>query len=68
MLQGLPLSKELGSLRKILNILLIYFGHLLRLHLGLLLCLLGYYDRALGLRSCMMQVRKCLCEKVHWMK
>jgi hypothetical protein len=37
------------ALRKILNVLLVCFGHLLRLHLGLLLWLLGYYDRALGL-------------------
>jgi hypothetical protein len=39
----------IGALRKFLNILLVCFGHLLRLHLELLLGLLGYDDRALGL-------------------
>jgi hypothetical protein len=37
------------ALQKFFNVLLVCFGHLLRLHLGLLLWLLGYYDRALGL-------------------
>ena len=64
MLRGLPLSKELGRVigarRKFLNVLLVYFGHFLRLHLEMLL---GYDDWALGLRSCMMQVRKCLCKR-----
>jgi hypothetical protein len=39
----------IGALRKFLNILLIYFEHLLRLHLELLLELLGYDDWTLGL-------------------
>ena len=52
----------IGALRKFLNVLLVCFGHFLRLHLELLLGLLGYDDRALGLRSCMMHVRKCLCK------
>jgi hypothetical protein len=50
----------IGALRKFLNVLLVCFGHLLRLHLELLLGLLGYDDWAFGLRSCMMQVFKCL--------
>jgi hypothetical protein len=45
----------IGALWKFLNILLVYFGHFLRLHLELLLGLLGYDDWALGLRSCMMR-------------
>ena len=49
----------IGALQKFLNVLLVCFGHFLRLHLGLL----GYDDWALGLRSCMMQVRKCLCKR-----
>jgi hypothetical protein len=44
----------IGALWKFLNVLLVYFGDLLRLHLELLLWLLGYDDWALGLRSCMM--------------
>ena len=49
MLRGLPLSKVLGALRKFLNVLLVCFGHFLRLYLELLLGLLGYDNRALGL-------------------
>jgi hypothetical protein len=45
----------IGALRKFLNVLLVGFGHFLRLHLELLLGLLGYDDWVLGLRSCMMQ-------------
>jgi hypothetical protein len=56
------------ALRKFLNVLLIGFGHLLRLHLELLLGLLRYDNWILGLRSCMMQVRKWLFKKVHRMK
>jgi hypothetical protein len=44
----------IGALWKF-NILLVCFGHLLKLHLELLLGFLGYDDRALGLRSCMMR-------------
>jgi hypothetical protein len=39
----------IGALRKLLNVLLVGFGHLLRLHLELLLGLLGYDDWILGL-------------------
>jgi hypothetical protein len=39
----------IGTLRKFLNVFLVCFGHLLRLHLDLLLGLLGYDDRALCL-------------------
>jgi hypothetical protein len=53
----------IGALRKLLNVLLVSFGHFLRLHLELLLGLLGYDDWILCLRSCMMQVRKCLCKR-----
>ena len=42
----------IGALWKFLNVLLVGFGHFLRLHLELLL---GYDDWVLGLRSCMMQ-------------
>jgi hypothetical protein len=52
----------IGTLRKLLNVLLVSFGHLLRLHLKLLLKLLGYDDWILDLRSYMMQVCKCLCK------
>ena len=45
----------IGALRKFLNVLLVGFGHFLRLHLELLLGLLGYDDWVLGLRSYMMQ-------------
>ena len=45
----------IGALRKFLNVLLVGFWHFLRLHLALLLGLLGYDDWVLGLRSCMMQ-------------
>ena len=45
----------IGALWKFLNILLVCSGHFLWLHLELLLGLLGYDDRALGLRSCMMR-------------
>ena len=45
----------IGALRKFLNVLLVGFGHFLRLHLELLLGLLRYDDWVLGLRSCMMQ-------------
>ena len=45
----------IGALRKFFNVLLGGFWHFLRLHLELLLGLLGYDDRVLGLRSCMMQ-------------
>jgi hypothetical protein len=34
----------IGALRKFLSVLLVCFGHLLRLHLELLLGLLGYVD------------------------
>jgi hypothetical protein len=34
----------IGALRKFFNVLLVCFGHLLRLHLGLLLGLFGYDD------------------------
>jgi hypothetical protein len=44
MLRGLPLSKELGRLQKLLNVLLVGLGHLPRLHLKLLFWLLGYDD------------------------
>jgi hypothetical protein len=47
------------ALLKFLNILLVGFGHLLRLHLELLFRFLGYDDWILCLRSCVMQVRKC---------
>jgi hypothetical protein len=50
----------IGALWKFLNVLLVDFGHLLRLHLELLL---GYDDWTLCLRSCMMQVRKCLYKR-----
>jgi hypothetical protein len=39
----------IGALQKFFNVLLVCFGHLLRLHLGLLLWLLRYYDLTLGL-------------------
>jgi hypothetical protein len=58
----------IGALWKLLNVLLVSLGHLLRLYLELLLGLLGYDDWILYLRSCIMQVRKCLCKKVHQMK
>ena len=48
----------IGALRKFLNVLLVGFGHFLRLHLELLLGLLGYDDWVLGLRSYMMYARK----------
>jgi hypothetical protein len=51
------------ALWKFLNVLLVGFGHLLRLHLELLLGLLGYDDWILGLRSCTMQMHKCLCKR-----
>jgi hypothetical protein len=51
------------ALQKFLNVLLVCFGHLLRLHLELLLGLLEYDDWALNLRSSMMQVRKFLCKR-----
>ena len=38
----------IGALRKFLNVLLVGFGHFLRLHLELLLGLLGYDDWVLG--------------------
>jgi hypothetical protein len=53
----------IGALWKFLNVLLVGFGHLLRLHLELLLGLLGYDDWILGLRSCTMQMHKCLCKR-----
>ena len=53
----------IGALRKFLNVLLVCFGHFLRLHLELLLGLLGYDDWALGLRSYMMHVCKCVCKR-----
>ena len=52
----------IGALRKFLNVLLVCFGHFLRLLLELFLRLLRYDDWVLGLRSYMMQVRKCLCK------
>jgi hypothetical protein len=58
----------IGALRKLLNVLLVSLRHLLRLHLELLLGILEYDDWILCLLSCMMQVRKCLCKKVHRMK
>ena len=39
----------IGALRKFLNVLLVGFWHFLRLHLELLLRLLGYDDWVLGL-------------------
>jgi hypothetical protein len=53
----------IGALQKFLNVLLVCFGHLLRLHIELLLGLLGYDDWTLDSRSYMMQVRKCLCKR-----
>jgi hypothetical protein len=44
----------IGALWKLLNVLLVGFGHLLWLHLELLLGLLGYDDWILCLRSCIM--------------
>ena len=46
----------IGALWKFLNVLLVGFGHFLRLHLELLLGLLEYDDQTLGLRSYMMHV------------
>jgi hypothetical protein len=51
----------IGVLRKILTDLLVVFGHLLLLYLGLLFWLLGNCYRNLFLRSCMMQIYKCSC-------
>jgi hypothetical protein len=51
------------ALRKLINVLLVGFGYLLRLHLELLLGLLGYDDWILSLRSYMMQVCKFLCKR-----
>jgi hypothetical protein len=51
----------IGALRKILTDLLVGFGHLLLLHLGLLFWLLGNCYRNSFLRSCMMQMYKCSC-------
>jgi hypothetical protein len=50
-----------GTLWKILTDLLVGFGHLLLLHLGLLFRLLGNCYRSYFLRSCMMQMYKCPC-------
>jgi hypothetical protein len=55
----------IGALQKILTDLLVGFGHLLLLHLGLLFRLLGNCYRNPFLRSCMMQMYKCSC-MVHW--
>jgi hypothetical protein len=64
MLWGLPLSKELGRWsghsKKILTDLLVGFGYLLLLHLGVLLQLLENCYRSYFLRSCMMQKYTCL--------
>jgi hypothetical protein len=49
------------ALRKILTDLLVGFGHLLLLHLGLLFRLLENCYRNSFLRSCMMQMYKCSC-------
>jgi hypothetical protein len=49
----------IGALRKILTDLLVGFGHLLLLHLGLLFRLLGNCYQNPFLRSCMMQMYKC---------
>jgi hypothetical protein len=49
------------ALWKILTDLLVGFGHLLLLHLGLLFRLLGNCYRGHFLRSCMMQMYKCSC-------
>jgi hypothetical protein len=51
----------IGALRKILTDLLVYFGHLLLLHLGLLFWLLGNCYRNSFLRSCIMHIYKCSC-------
>jgi hypothetical protein len=50
-----------GALWKILTDLLVCLGHLLLLHLGLLLRLLGNCYRNFFLRSYMMQMYKCSC-------
>jgi hypothetical protein len=47
------------ALWKILADLLVYLGHLLLLHLGLLFRLLENCYRNSFLRSCMMQMYKC---------
>jgi hypothetical protein len=44
----------IGALLKFLNVLLVGLGHLRWLYLELLFRLLGYDDRILCLRSCMM--------------
>jgi hypothetical protein len=49
------------ALRKILTDLLVGFGHLLLLHLGLLFRLLWNCYRNSFLRSCMMEIYKCSC-------
>jgi hypothetical protein len=48
-----------GALRKILTDLVVGFGHLLLLHLGLLFWLLENCYRSYFLRSCMMRMYKC---------
>jgi hypothetical protein len=51
----------IGALWKILTDLLVCFGNLLLLYLGLLFRLLGNCYRNPFLRSCMMQMYKCSC-------
>jgi hypothetical protein len=50
-----------GALWKILTDLLVGFGNLLPLHLGLLFRLLGICYQNYFLRSYMMQMYKCSC-------
>jgi hypothetical protein len=49
------------TLWQFLTDLLVGFGHLLLLHLGLFFRLLGNRYRSYFLRSCMMQMYKCSC-------
>jgi hypothetical protein len=53
-----------GTLCKILTDLLVGFGHLLLLHLELLFRLLRNCYRNYFLRSCMMQMFKCIVEMI----
>jgi hypothetical protein len=50
-----------GTLWKIFTDLFVRLGHLLLLQLGLLFRLLGNCYRNPFLRSCMMQMYRCLC-------
>jgi hypothetical protein len=51
----------IGALWKILTDLLVCIGNLLLLYLGLLFRLLWNCYRNSFMRSCMMQMYKCLC-------